>query len=201
MEKFIKYLFIAVFIIGISGVIQNGFAQKSEADVKQLLEDRDQEIKTILGPEGKEYSQDQRQKLKDVINGVIDYSAMARYALQDTYTEITPEQQDEFIDLFSTIIRDHSLNQLDIYRADVNYRSIDIDGNDAVVSTLATRKDIRKEVVYDLHYEDDNAEWVVTDFIIDDVSTADSYQRQFQNIIRKKGFDSLMETLRKRASR
>ena len=201
MKKSINYLFIALFVIGISGVMQNGYAQKSEADVKQLLEERDQEIKTILGPEGTEYSQQQRQKLKDVINGVIDYSAMARYALQDTYTEISPAQQDEFIDLFSTIIRDHSLNQLDIYRADVNYRSIDIDGNDAVVRTMATRKDIRKEVVYELHYEGSDSGWVVTDFIIDDVSTADSYQRQFQNIIRKKGFESLMETLRKRASR
>lgn len=199
--KKLTYVFISVFIISITGLFQSAEAQKSESAVKELLEERDQEIKTILGPEGTEYSQQQRQRLKDVINGVIDYSAMAQYALQDTYDEITPEQQKEFIDLFSTIIRDHSLNQLDIYRADIQYRGITINGNEAVVTTMATRKDIRKEVVYDLFYEDENSEWVVTDFTIDDVSTADSYRRQFQNIIRKKGFDSLMNTLRKRASR
>ena len=199
--KKLPYLFIALMFIGIFGIAQNTTAQKSEAAVKQLLEERDQEIKTILGPEGTEYSQQQRQELKNVINGVIDYSAMAKYALQKTYNEISAAQQEEFIDLFSTIIRDHSLNQLDIYRADVRYRSISLDGDDAVVETMATRKDIRKEVVYELHYDDSKGEWVVTDFIIDDVSTADSYQRQFQNIINKKGFESLMETLRKRASR
>ncbi len=199
--KNVIYLFLSVFIISSTGLLHTAKAQKSEAAVKQLLQERDEEIKTILGPEGTEYTQQQRQRLKDVINGVIDYSAMAQYALQDTYNEITPDQRKEFVDLFSTIIRDHSLNQLDIYRADIQYRGIEINGDQATVTTMATRKNIRKEVVYELFFESDSSEWVVTDFTIDDVSTADSYRRQFQNIIRKKGFDSLMNTLRKRASR
>ena len=36
---------------------------------------------------------------------------------------------------------------------------------------------------------------------IDDVSTAGSYNRQFQRIINQKGFESLMTSLRKRAER
>ena len=36
---------------------------------------------------------------------------------------------------------------------------------------------------------------------IDDVFTAESYNRQFQRIIRSRGFDYLMTTLRKRAER
>ncbi len=44
-------------------------------------------------------------------------------------------------------------------------------------------------------------EWVITDMIIDDVSTAEAYNRQFQRIITKKGFNSLLESLRKRAAR
>jgi phospholipid transport system substrate-binding protein len=201
MNKLVHTFFISVFTLSLFGITQTANAQKSESGIKDLLQQRDQQIKTILGPEGTEYTQDQRQELKDVINGVIDYGAMAKFALKDTYGEISSDQQTEFVDLFSTIIRDHSLNQLDIYRADVSYRDISLDGNSATVETRATRKDIRKDVVYELEYEDANSEWVVTDFIIDDVSTADSYQRQFQNIIRKKGFDSLMETLRNRASR
>lgn len=201
MNKLLTLLSIALFSIGMSGLMQSAQAQHSKEAIKEMLQERDRQIKQILGPEGTEYSQQQRQKLKDVINGVIDYAAMARYALQDTYNEIGQARQEEFVDLFSTVIRDHSLNQLDIYRADIDYRDISLDDSEAVVTTLATRRDIRKEVVYELRYDESTQEWVVTDFIIDDVSTADSYRRQFQNIIRKKGFDSLMETLRKRASR
>lgn len=201
MKKVIGYIFLGIFMMSISGVVNFTLAQKSEQAIKRLLEDRDQEIKTLLGPEGTEYGQQQRQELKDIINGVIDYSAMAEYALEDTWDEISAAEQKEFIDLFSTIIRDQSLNKLDIYRSEVTYRSIDINGNDAVVNTMATRKNVRTPVVYKMHYNADDGQWVVTDFSIDDVSTADSYRRQFRNIIRKKGFDSLMETLRKRASR
>lgn len=201
MKKLINYLFLGIFITSVAGTANIAYGQKSEQAIKELLQERDQEIKTLLGPEGTEYTQQQRAELKNIINGVIDYSAMAEYALQETYDEITPEEQEEFVDLFSTIIRDQSLNKLDIYRAEVTYRDIEINGNEATVNTLATRKNVRTPVVYELRYNPDAAEWVVIDFSIDDVSTADSYRRQFQNIIRDKGFDSLMETLRKRARR
>ncbi len=47
----------------------------------------------------------------------------------------------------------------------------------------------------------EEGEWVITDLILDEVSTAESYNRQFQRIITRKGFDSLLSTLRKRASK
>jgi len=201
MKKLSCYIFLAAFTISLFGLAPAADAQKSKEAVKQLLEERDREIKELLGPEGTEYTQEQRQKLKDIINGIINYPAMAKYALQDTYNEISQAEREEFINLFSTVIRDQSLNKLDIYRADITYRNIELDGNDAVVNTLATRKNVRTPVIYDMHYEDEQGQWVVVDFSIDDVSTADSYQRQFQNIIRKNGFDKLMSNLRKRASR
>lgn len=176
-----------------------GWAQQDETSIKQLLEDRDNEIKELMGPKGTEYTEEQREQLKNIINGIIDYRAMAEYALQDTYDELSEEERNEFVDLFSTIIRDQSLNKLDIYRAEVKYEDITVNGNTAEVQTLAQLEDVRTPVGYTMAY--DNNQWVVTDMIIDDVSTAGSYQRQFQKIIRQKGYDSLLETLRKRAAR
>lgn len=174
-------------------------AQKNEASVKQLLEDRDEEIKELMGPKGTEYTQEQREKLKNIINGVIDYRAMAQFALLDTYDDLSVEEREEFVNLFSTIIRDQSLNKLDIYRAEVKYEEITVDGSEAEVRTIAQLENVRTPVGYKMEYTDN--EWVVTDMIIDDVSTAESYQRQFQKIIRQKGYDSLLETLEKRAAK
>ncbi|MDX1638976.1 MAG: ABC transporter substrate-binding protein, partial [Balneolaceae bacterium] len=102
---------------------------------------------------------------------------------------------------FSTIIRDQSLNKLDIYRADVEYRDIDVNGDSAFVETIAILEDVRTPVFYDMFYEEEKKQWVITDMTIDDVSTADSYRRQFQNIIRKRGYDYLLNTLKKRAAK
>lgn len=91
------------------------------------------------------------------------------------------------------------MNRLDIYRAEVTYNNIEVSGDSAYVATTATLEDVRTSVDYELDLFDEN--WMVTDIIIDEVSTADSYKRQFQSIIRQRGFDALMESLRRRAAR
>lgn len=177
----------------------SALAQNGTEELKMMFEERDEEIKQLLGPKGTEYTQEQRNRLKDIINGVIDYREMAQIALEGIYDTLDANIRDEFVDLFSTIIRDQSLNKLDIYRADVTYKDIEITDGNAVVNTVAQLDNVRTPVTYKMMQK--NNEWVVIDMVIDDVSTAESYQRQFRNIIRKKGFDSLMETLRKRAER
>lgn len=203
MINFKKAAFTVFFILfGITALLPTtAWGQLDSSTVRDLLEERDDEIKELMGPKGTEYTQQQRDKLKDIINGIIDYRAMAAHALQDTYDTLSTEERTEFVDLFSTIIRDQSLNKLDIYRAEIKYESITVDSDSAVVQTLAQLEKVRTPVTYHMKYEEDVKQWVVTDMIIDDVSTAGSYRRQFQNIIRKKGYDSLVETLRKRASK
>lgn len=173
---------------------------QAEADsIRSMLEERDEEVKELLGPKGTEYTQEQRDLLKDIINDVINYRSMAQHALGDTYNEISEEKREEFVSLFSTIIRDNSLNRLDIYRAEVSYNTIDVNEDSAFVATIAQLEDVRTSVDYNLERFDET--WMITDMTIDQVSTADSYNRQFQNIIRQRGFDALMESLRRRAAR
>tara|TARA_R110002126_G_scaffold19675_3_gene73841 strand:- start:16277 stop:16864 length:588 start_codon:yes stop_codon:yes gene_type:complete len=174
-------------------------AQSAKDEIKTLLVERDQQVKTLLGPKGSEYSDEQRARIKEIINGIIDFKSMAKYALEETYDTLDEATQTEFVNLFSTIVRDQSLNKLDIYRADVTYNSITVDGNSALVKTYAELDDVRTPVDYTMVKE--NGEWIITDLILDEVSTADSYNRQFQRIIKKKGFESLLSTLRKRAAR
>lgn len=168
-------------------------------EIKAMLNERDAEIKELLGPSGSEYTQEQRDELKNIINDVIYYRAMAQFALGRTYDEISDEQREEFISLFSTIIRDNSLNRLDIYRADVSYTTIRVDGDQAFVATIAELDDVRTTVDYQMRSIDGN--WMITDMTIDSVSTAESYNRQFQSIIRQRGFDALLQSLRRRAAR
>lgn len=189
----IKVILIALFMTA------TAVAQQTTEDVRNLLEERDEQIKELVGPEGTEYTDEQRQKLKEIINGVINFEAMAKEALEETYDTISTEKRTEFVDLFATIIRDQSLNKLDIYRAKITYQDIQIEGEAARVETLAQLENVRTPVNYEMEYM--SGEWVIVDMEIDDVSTASSYNRQFQRIINQKGFEPLLESLRKRAAR
>lgn len=194
--KLLKFGFLLLSSFLLTGM---AFAQKSESDIRNLMEERDAQIKELMGPKGTEYTESQRTQLKEIINGIIDFEAMSKEALGDTYDTLSVERRNEFVDLFSTIVRDQSLNKLDIYRAKVTYQSINVEGNTARVETLAELDNVRTPVNYEMEFNGN--EWVITDMEIDDVSTASSYNRQFQRIINKKGFESLMESLRKRADR
>lgn len=187
---FLSLLFLSVTVLASAQSI-------SKQDVRYLMDGRDAEIKQLVGPEGTQLSDVQRDQLRDIINDIIDYKAMAKIALQDTYNAISEEQRVEFVHLFSTIIRDQSLNNLDIYRAEVTYDDILINGNSAKVKTMATLKDVRTPVSYNV--EKRGNEWFITDMAIDNVSTAESYRRSFQNMIRRRGFDALLDNLRNRA--
>jgi len=176
-------------------------AQPSQAaeDVRELMESRDFQIKQLLGTEGSEYSSNQRDELKDIVNGIIDFTEMAKTALEVTYDTISVEDRTEFVQLFSSIIRDQSLANLDIYRASVSYERIDGTTDSMYIETLAKWDNIRTPVHYIM--SKNSGEWRIEDMSIDDVFTAESYNRQFQRIIRSRGFDYLMSTLRKRAQR
>ena len=181
------------------GYVTNISAQTSATDIQTMLEHRDGQIKIILGPKGSEYSDAQRDTLKAIINGIIDFESMSKTALGETYGTISEESRVEFVGLFSSIIRDNSLTKLDIYRASVTYKNISIEGDKALVQTIAELDEVRTPVDYKMKWRDD--EWVITDMSIDDVYTAESYNRQFQRIIARRGFDALMKSLRKRAAR
>jgi len=198
-SAFVTLLFLAGIVAPVTGFANQIKGDNDSTAIRKMLQQRDQEIKDLLGPKGTEYTQTQREKLKNIINGIVDYKAMARYALQNIYDSLSTDQRKEFIDLFSTIVRDQSLNKLDIYRAEVKYKKINVSGDSAVVNTTAILDNVRTPVIYHMHQQ--QGEWEITDMIIDDVSTAGSYRRSFQNVIRKKGYDRLLASLRKRASR
>lgn len=171
------------------------FAQEPAEDIRTMLESRDQEIKAVIGTLDT-FTPEQRDELKILINGIIDFEAMGEVALGNYWADLTEAQRTEFVEVFSEIVRAQSLANLEIYRAVVTYDAITVDGEMAQVRTTTLYKDTPTPVVYAMTFHDDA--WHVSDIILDDVSTAEGYARSFQTAIRKRGFDGLMTILRKR---
>jgi phospholipid transport system substrate-binding protein len=171
------------------------YAQAGDAtSIRKMLEARDAEIKQLL--EVSALGDEQRDQLKDVVNGVIDFEAMGKSALGEHWDGLSAEQRSEFVNVFSDIVRSQSVADLEVYRSKVAYKDIGIDGTTARVETVTTYKNTDTPVVYTMHLVGEN--WLVTDIILNDVSTADGYARSFQGLVRKRGFDTLMEKLRAR---
>jgi len=189
-------IFAHVAVLGMLLTASPALGQDRRAEVRALLESRDADIKRLLGRSDAEVSDRNREALRDVINGILDFRSMSREALGPHWDGLTEAQRNEFVDVFSAIIRGQSLSNLDPYRARVTYESIDVDGSGAHVVTRTVYKDAPITVAYDMAYG--TGGWHVTDIILDDVSTVEGYARSFQTMVRKRGFDTLMERLRQK---
>ena len=202
MSAFVNNMFaflVAALIFSAGFYATPAQAQQNHKDViMKMLKTRDAEIKTILGDET-EFSDTQMDQLKNLINGAIDFEKMGQDALGTQWDKLSPEQHAEFVKVFSEIVRGRSLADLEIYRLDVAYDDVTVEGENARVTTTTIYKDQPMKVEYAMGLRDDT--WRVDDIILDGVSTTDGYARSFQTYVRKRGFDALMANLHKRLAK
>ena len=184
-----------------SAQAQTASSAERERQIRQLLKERDRQIKDILGTQNA-FTQAQREELMTLINGLIDFRTMGRTALGPHWDDLSYSQQEEFIKVFSQVVKEQSLSDLAPYRAPVSYEEIRVSGDSAYVRTVATQQGERIPVEYDLVYrsgeKENSGEWRAKDIIVDEVSTVGGYKRSFRSIIRRHGYQALMKSLRNR---
>ena len=177
-------------------------ASAQSAEIQQMLRQRDAEIKSILGPSGTPTAA-QREKLRTVVNGVIDFETMAKGALGPFWTDLSAAQRTAFMEAFGGVVRAQSLANLDLYRARVNYGDVDVTGNTAVAHTTARSGDVNAAVDYALAKK--GGAWYVTDIVIDGTGTVEGYATSFQRVMKRQGaeagYEKLMSSLRRRLDR
>ena len=190
--NFKTLLAVALFFVALVPV---SAAQNQESEIRHLFENRDQQIKQVLG-NNDVFSDEQKDQLKHLINDDIDFGAMGKTALGKYWADLSADQKSEFVEVFGDIVRRQSLADLDIYRSKVTYEQFSIVGDSAYVLTNTLYKKTDAKVEYLLGQKD--GKWWVHDIVLDDVSTVDGYARSFQTVIRKRKFEGLMRSLRKK---
>ena len=181
---------------------QYGSAQETstEAEIRTLMIDRDVEIKGLL--ETADTDDAIRIQLKQVINGIIDLREMSKISIGKHWNALSEVKKDSFVTVFSQIVQEQSISNLDIYRSKISYDKVEVSGTSAVVTTSTVYKSVPATVVYHLHKDEStNNTWMAGDFVLDDVSTTQGYAKSFQTVIRKRGFDALMKSLVKKRDR
>ena len=165
------------------------------AEIRQILEERDQEIKSILSGTD-DYTAEQRQQLKELINGLIDFRVMSRQVLGSHWEDLSTEQRDEFVSVFQDVVRAQSLSDLGVYNSKVTYDQIEVHGDSAFVRTTTAYEDRTTPVNYVLTRRE--GEWRAEDIVVDGVGTVEPYANSFRPVINQRGFDTLIRSLRKK---
>ena len=141
-----------------------------------------------------------RQAIRDLVNEVIEARAASALALGATWNSRVPEDQDEFVRLFSSVLERGFVAAI-VSQANmtggvkVQYLGESIDGDSAsVATTLLSRNGTELPVDYWLVRRGER--WKVQDVAIDGVSLIANYRAQFSRVLRDYSYSELIAKMR-----
>lgn len=166
---------------------------------KQLIEDKNKAIHEVIQASPDDAAL--RPKIVDLMETFVDYGELARLTIKDQWEALAPEQRTEFVDAFKRLIhrtytRRFKANQA--FRVDFAGEPVMREGKAQVKTTIHSGK-TTADVYYSMFKPDGKDDWWVYDLVIDDVSLMRNYRTQFTRVIKKDGFDKLLERIRAKA--
>jgi phospholipid transport system substrate-binding protein len=149
-----------------------------------------------LKPEGKK--NERREELKKVIYQRFDFTEMARRSLGPEWRRHTPEEQKEFVQLFTDLLERAYLEQIESYSGEkVQYLNERDDSSYAEVDTkIIDNKGREFSVNYQLHNA--NGNWQVYDVVIENVSLVNNYRAQFNRVLASSSYQELIRRLKEK---
>lgn len=151
----------------------------------------------VASSKGNVSEEDTDKQLKAIITPMFDFAEMSRRSLGAYWEQGSPEEQAEFIELFSDLLGKTYLKRIkrNAESSKIARMSDEIDGDKAMVrSTVDTEGE---EVSLDYRMIRRTAGiWKVYDVIIENVGLVSNYRNEFPAIIRKEGFPGLLTRLR-----
>ncbi len=152
---------------------------------------------TLQAPERREL---RRGKLSQAVQQRFGFEEMARRAMGRHWRDLSADQRQEFVALFSDLLERSYVGKIEGTGAgsQVAYpkETIDDEGFASVLTVITNRLGSQVEVEYRLLQRGGNTPWVVYDMVIEGVSLINNYRTQFNNIIHRTSYDGLVKQLR-----
>jgi phospholipid transport system substrate-binding protein len=149
-------------------------------------------------------TQQQRAKvidqLRQIVYPLFDFNEMAMRSLGANWRRLNPQQQKEFVSVFTALLEKTYADQIHLYNGQkVVYTGENIDGNYAQVeSRIIDKNNQTYSVVYRLHNVD--GKWKIYDVVAENISLVNNYRSQFNRVIAKSSFEELLRTMKEQAS-
>lgn len=171
-----------------------GFAQGGEP-TEQVRQTVDQVIAILKDSSLKEQKEKREAAIREAVAPRFDFTEMARRSLARHWAKRTPEEQKDFVKLFSALVENSYASNLESYtNEEVIYIDESIDGNYAEVKTKIVGEKTEIPIEYRLLKEGD--QWKVYDVVIEGVSLINNYRTQFNKIIGQSSYQDLVQKMK-----
>jgi phospholipid transport system substrate-binding protein len=139
-------------------------------------------------------------QLREIVYPLFDFSEMARRSLGSHWRRLNPQQQKEFVSLFTELLEKTYAERIDLYEGQkVVYTRETIEKNYADVGTkVVGKKGESYTVDYKLHLVD--GKWRIYDVVAENISLVNNYRSQFHRVIVNSSFEELLKRMKEKAT-
>lgn len=178
------------FVVAMAGPAMAG------APTDQLKQRVDEVIKVIDDPALTNKTAERHAAVRKIAEDIFDYPDTAQRALGPHWNARTPQERQEFVQLFADLLDRAYVGKIDLYQGEkVRYAGETVDGDEATVKTrIVTKRGTEVPVDYRMHAK--NGRWLVYDVIIEGVSLISNYRTQFNKVVQTESYQSLVQKLR-----
>ena len=170
---------------------------------KLIMDTIDKGILILKDPalKGEEKVQERRQKLWEEISPVFNFEEMSKRALGLYWKKCSPEEKKEFVELFTSILKDAYIGKTDTYSGEkIVLIKEKIESNYANVQTRFVTIN-GTEILVGFCMMDTQEKWKVYDVVIEGVSMVNNYRNQFNSILVKSSYKELVQKIKEKKAR
>jgi phospholipid transport system substrate-binding protein len=167
---------------------------KSNAD-KVLDVLRDPSLKSESARKNK------KNKIRAIAQKMFDFTELSKRTLAQNWGKFSPEQQKEFIDLYTSLLEDTYADKIMAYTDEkiVFTNEVTLTEKTVEVRSTVLRKTSEVPINYRVILKDDG--WRVYDVVIEGVSLINNYRTQFREILTNRPPATLLESIRKKVDK
>ena len=177
-----------------------GPAAASAESPKAFVKRQTDEVTKLLA---EEESEERAEKFSEKAQEIIDFEMLASRALEGHWKERSDEEREQFLTLLQRLLEANYKRKLEGQKVGEDYTIEYLEEKQrddrAFVNTRVkwgeTEKE-RKPVSYKLVRQE--GEWIIYDVVIDDISLEQTYRESYTEIIKKEGWDALIEKMKKK---
>lgn len=139
---------------------------------------------------------ERRELLKQILFTRFDFTEMAKRSLGANWRRRTPQEQEEFVRLFTDVLEHAYASIIESYTDEnILYLNERVDGGFADVnSKIVTSKGEEYSINYKAHLVGND--WKVYDVVAENVSLVNNYRSQFNRVIAKDSYEELVRRLK-----
>jgi phospholipid transport system substrate-binding protein len=196
MQNWYRYILMWVLVSGLllAGHITQATAGEPLDKVRQTVDN----VLTIVNNKALQ-PQERHKQIRQAVLQRFGFEEMAQRSIGQHWRTLTPQQRQEFVELFTDLLERSYISRIENYKAGpqgVRYPKEEITGDHAIVHTEITIERDPEPARVDYHLLHRDGDWKVYDIVIEGVSLVNNYRTQFNTIMLKDSYAGLVKQMR-----